>query len=121
MEFKHKSIQHTKQETDQATVIGSKLSELANDTDEFIDFDEADPPTLSPYQQSLLKILHHEAIISLNRPIMASNKSGSSYDAALQQCIGSARFIISSLHDAIQPGPTQRQAPFSLFWPSFTW
>ena len=121
MEFKHKCIKHTKQETDQSTVIASKLSELANDIDEFIDLDEADPPTLSPYQESLLRILHHEAIISLNRPIMASNKSGSSYDAALQQCIGSARFIISSLHNAIQLDTTRRQFPFSLFWPSFTW
>ncbi|OAG11281.1 uncharacterized protein CC84DRAFT_1079410 [Paraphaeosphaeria sporulosa] len=121
MEFKHKSIQHAQRETDQAMVITSKLVKLANDVDEFIDFDENHPPTLSPFHSTLLKILHHESVVSLNRPIIASNSSGSTYEAALQQCIGSARAIITSLHDAIATTPLREQASFTLFWPSFTW
>ncbi|KAL5442322.1 hypothetical protein PMIN05_004080 [Paraphaeosphaeria minitans] len=121
MEFKHKSIQHAKRETDQAMVITSKLVKLANDVDEFIDFDENHPPTLSPFHNTLLKILYHESVISLNRPIIASNSSGSTYEAALQQCIGSARAIVTSLHDAITSTPHDEQASFNLLWPSFTW
>lgn len=121
MEFKHKCIQHTQQETDQAIIITSKLAKLANDVDEFIDSDESNPPTLSPFHDSLLKVLYHESVISLNRPIIAANSSGSSYEAALQQCIGSARSIITSLHKAIKPTSTQPQISFNLLWPSFTW
>lgn len=121
MEFKHKCIQHTQRETDQSVIITSKLSKLANDIGEFVDFDEHDPPTLSPYHESLLDIIHHEAVISLNRPIIASKRSGSSYDAALQQCICSARFIITSLHKSIESASTEPEKSFGLLWPSFTW
>lgn len=121
MEFKHKSIQHAQRETDQAMVITSKLAKLSNHVDEFIDFDESDPPTLSPFHDTLLKVLYHESVISLNRPIIASNSSGSTYDAALQQCIGSARSIIVSLHGAITSTPYGAQNSFGLLWPSFTW
>jgi hypothetical protein len=121
MEFKHKSIQHAQRETDQAIVITSKLAKLANDVDEFIDFDEHEPPTLSPFHDTLLKILYHESVISLNRPIIASNSNGSTYEAALQQCIGSARAIITTLHRAIMPASNEGQLSFNLLWPSFTW
>ena len=121
MEFKHKCIQHAQRETDQATVITSKLAKLANDIDEFIDFDENDPPTLSPFHESLLKMMYHESIISLNRPIIASNTSGSTYEAALQQCIGSARAIITTLHSAITSTSRRELSSFNLLWPSFTW
>ena len=121
MELKHKCIQHTRRETDQSTMITSQLSKLANDIGEFIDLDEVEPPTFSSYHKSLLEIMYHEAVISLNRPIIASKKSGPSYDAALQQCIASARFIITALHNAIKPASAESQRSFSLLWPSFTW
>lgn len=121
MEFKHKCIQHTQRETDQAVVISSKLSKLANDVEEFIDSDECDPPTLSTFHQTLLSVLYHESVISLNRPIVASYGSGSAYNAALQQCIGSARSIITALHKAIKPVSNRPQTLFPLLWPSFTW
>lgn len=121
MEFKHKCIQHTRRETDQAVVITSKLSKLANDVEEFIDSDESDPPTLSAFHQTLLNVLYHESVISLNRPIVASYGSGSTYNAALQQCIGSARSIVTSLHKAIKSTSKQSQYAFPLLWPSFTW
>lgn len=121
MEFKHKCIQHAQRETDQAIVITSELTKLANDIDEFIDFDANDPPTLSAFHDTLLKLLYHESIISLNRPIIASNSSGSTYEAALQQCIGSARSIVTSLHSAITSASQEGQASFALLWPSFTW
>lgn len=121
MEFKHKSIQHAQRETDQAMVITSKLAKLANNVDEFIDFDENEPPTLSPFHDTLLRILYHESVISLNRPIIASNSSGSTYEAALQQCIGSARAIVTSLHAAITSTSHGKQVSFNLLWPSFTW
>lgn len=121
MEFKHKSIQHAQRETDQAMVITSKLAKLANDVDEFIDFDENEPPILSPFHNTLLKVLYHESVISLNRPIIASNSSDSTYDAALQQCIGSARAIVTSLHGAIMSASHGGRVSFNLLWPSFTW
>jgi hypothetical protein len=69
MELKHKCIQHTRRETDQSTVITSQLSKLANDIGEFVDFDDVEPRTLSSYHKSILDIMYHEAVISLNRPI----------------------------------------------------
>lgn len=121
MEFKHKCIQHSQRETDQSVVIASKLTKLANDVDEFIEFDENDPPTLSAFHNTLLGMLHHESVISLNRPILASKKSGSAYEGALQQCIGSARSIITSLFNAITTSSRGEHAKFNLLWPSFTW
>lgn len=90
--------------------------------EEFID-DEKDPPILSMHHQAVLTILYHESVISLNRPILAASGKGSAYDAALQQCIGASRSIITTLHKAIQP--PQRtllsQALSVLLWPSVTW
>ena len=120
MELRNKSIQHSQKETDQAVAITAKLTQWWNDIEEFSDFES---PVMSTYHRTILIVLHHESIISLNRPILALSTTGSAYHAALQQCLGSSRSIISTLHEAIVPGRNggEQHVALSLLWPSFTW
>jgi len=120
MELRNKSIQHSQRETDQAVAITAKLAQWWNDIEEFSDFES---PVMSAYHRTILIVLHHESIISLNRPILALSTTGPAYHAALQHCIGSSRSIISTLHEAITPGRngSEQHVALSLLWPSFTW
>ena len=120
MELRNKSIQYRHTETDQALMITTKLARWWNDIEEFID---SDTPVVSTYHQAVLTVLHHESVISLNRPILASSSKSSAYSAALQHCIGSSRSIISTLHTKILPkgNDGQQKLTLTLLWPSFTW
>ncbi|KAH7125226.1 fungal-specific transcription factor domain-containing protein [Dendryphion nanum] len=121
MELRNKSIRYIQKSTDQATVINGKLAQWWNDVEGFLDSDCDE--FLSPYFITVLTVLKHESIIALNRPILASSREDPSYNSALQNCIGSARSIITTLHQAIKPdlNPHRSSAPMSLLWHSCTW
>ncbi|PSN68638.1 hypothetical protein BS50DRAFT_321301 [Corynespora cassiicola Philippines] len=122
MELRNKSISARQEGADLDVVITAKLARWWNDVEEFIDSDENDPPAMSTYHRTVLTILYHESLISLNRPILASLNMGSAYNAALQYCIASSRSIISTLHKAIKPVRNSEQAnPVPLLWHTFTW
>jgi hypothetical protein len=105
---------------DRATAITARLGQWWNDIEDLQDAEEDQYASI--YHVTVLTVLKHEAIISLNRPALAASRQGPAYDAALQCCIGSARAIITTLHKAIKPrGGPQKDAPLSLLWPSFTW
>jgi hypothetical protein len=120
MELRNKSIQHSERETDQAVAITAKLAQWWNDIEEFSDIAS---PVMSTYHRTVLIVLHHESIISLNRPILALSTTTPAYHAALQHCLGSSRSIISALHEAIcqERNDSEQRAAQSLLWPSFTW
>jgi hypothetical protein len=117
MELRNKSIKHSRKEPGQAVAITAKLAQWWNDIEDFTD---SESPIFSTYHRTVLTILHHESIISLNRPVLAISTTGSAYDVSLQHCLGSSRSIISTLHGAISP-PLGSSDPHALLWPSFTW
>ena len=59
----------------------------------------------------------------LPTPVLAPSRKDVAYDAALQQCINSARSIITTLHSAIQTKSSigTIHNPLALLWPSCTW
>jgi hypothetical protein len=101
--------------------ITARLTEWWNDVQEYNDTEGQN--AASEYPHIILTMLKHESIISLHRPILAASSRDAKYDAALQQCIGSARSIITTLHQAISLGPGISWEPrrLSLLWPSCTW
>lgn len=99
--------------------INTNLTKWWNEVEEYLDVTEmpsagASALPLRPSQCTTLHLLKSESIIALNRSILATSKSSSSYSAALQNCIGAARSTINILHSALQAGTP-------LLWPSTTW
>lgn len=121
MELRNKSIGYVQKGGDQATVINGKLAQWWNDVESFHDSEDSELP--SPYFMTILTILKHESIIALNRPILAASKDDPAYNTALQNCIGSARAIITTLYQAIKTGSKVQSSspPMSLLWHSCTW
>ncbi|KFY31346.1 hypothetical protein V493_01186 [Pseudogymnoascus sp. VKM F-4281 (FW-2241)] len=126
-ELRNKSVLYKQTETDDATVIDAKLSKWWNEVDEYLESSSHESLPISRYHQVTLVVLRYESIIALNKFTVATSKKGSVYDAALQNCIGAARGIISTLHKALGPQntgfSTTHEVPGScgLLWPSFTW
>jgi hypothetical protein len=121
IELRNKSLHYVQNDPDRATSIIAKLSQWWNDVEDYIDPDSQH--AASPYAIVILTLLRHESIISLYRPVLANSRKDVAYDAALQQCINSARSIITTLHNAIQtkPRPGVLHHPLALLWPSCTW
>jgi hypothetical protein len=121
IELRNKSLHYVQRDPDKATAITAKLAQWWNDVEDFHDT-EGDH-NASAYHRVILTILKHESVISLNRPTLAASRHGHAYDAALQQCIGSARAIITILHKAIRPRNEleSRAEALALLWPSCTW
>jgi hypothetical protein len=121
IELRNKSLHYVQRDPDQGTAITAKLAQWWNDIEDTND--EENEQRLSNYSSVVLTLLKHESIISLHRPILAASRRGVEYDAALQLCVGSARSIITLLHDAIKPMDDTLRAhePMALLWPSSTW
>jgi hypothetical protein len=123
VELRNKSILHSHASQAEAAHVTGELAQWWNEV-----YDDVNPidepasagleqePILQPYHRLLLMVLRHEAIISLNRPLLASEKPSAGYKTALQTCIGSSRALLAALrkHMSSEPGSP-------LFWPGFTW
>lgn len=117
IELRNKSLHYVQKDPDRATAITARLTQWWNDVEDF--YDTEDDQNASAYHRTVLTMLKHESVISLNRPTLAASRQGHAYDAALQQCIGSAKAIITTLHKAIRP--RSEIAALALLWPSCTW
>ncbi|GAQ12230.1 hypothetical protein ALT_9551 [Aspergillus lentulus] len=137
LELRNKSILHSRNNTLEATYVNGELAQWWNEVyddvypmGEQLECPSEHEPSLQPYHRLLLVVLRHEAIISMNRPLLAAERLSPEYKPALQSCIESSRSLISALRaylltpnssqsgqDAADSG--QHQAP--LTWPSFTW
>ncbi|KAH7396899.1 fungal-specific transcription factor domain-containing protein [Phaeosphaeria sp. MPI-PUGE-AT-0046c] len=117
IELRNKSLHYVHRDPDQATSINAKLTQWWNDIEDFYDGDNAQE--MATYCSLILTLLKHESIISLNRPILAASCEGVEYDAALQLCVGSARSIVTNLHDALKA--KDQNPSLVLLWPSCTW
>ncbi|KAF2844897.1 hypothetical protein T440DRAFT_409262 [Plenodomus tracheiphilus IPT5] len=118
MELRNKSVHYVQKDPEKATAITAKLSQWWNDVEEYSDRDGE--PSVS-YSSTILTVLKHESIISLHRPILSASVQGPMYNAALHQCIGSARCIIKTLHNAINKENDATGDGLCMFWPSLTW
>jgi hypothetical protein len=121
IELRNKSLHYVQKDPDRATLLTTRIAQWWNDIEDLQDV--PDHQQLSPYRMMVLKLLKHESIISLHRPILAASREGAEYDAALQLCIGSARSIITILFDALRYRNESMtiQSTLTLLWPSCTW
>ncbi|KAJ5644042.1 transcriptional regulator family: Fungal Specific TF [Penicillium longicatenatum] len=123
LELRNKSILHSHAGTAEASQVNGELTQWWNEVYDDVypieDESEAGPdqnPILTPYHRLLVMILRHEAIISMNRPLLAAEKPNPDYKNALQTCIGSSRSLLAALKKYMS---SSSDAP--LTWPSFTW
>ncbi|KAJ5925576.1 transcriptional regulator family: Fungal Specific TF [Penicillium verhagenii] len=125
LELRNKSILHSHAGTGEASHVNGELSQWWNEV-----YDDVNPiednsdtpgdlqqnPIFAPYHRLLLMVLRHEAIISMNRPLLAAEKPNPDYKNALQTCIGSSRSLLAALRKFMS---SSSETP--LTWPSFTW
>ncbi|KAJ5167742.1 uncharacterized protein N7482_003336 [Penicillium canariense] len=123
LELRNKSVLHSHAGALEASHVNGELSQWWNEVyddvnpvDDYADAESGARPVLTPYHRLLLKILRHEAIISMNRPLLATDKPTPDYKHALQTCIASSRSLLAALKEYMSSGSN---APLS--WPSFTW
>ncbi|KAJ5670716.1 fungal-specific transcription factor domain-containing protein [Penicillium maclennaniae] len=122
LELRNKSILHSHAGAVEATHVNGELSQWWNEVyDDVNPIEDADPessqdPALAPYHRLLLFVLRHEAIISMNRPLLAVEKPNPDYKMALQTCIASSRSLLAALKKYMSTSPDT-----PLTWPSFTW
>jgi hypothetical protein len=123
VELRNKSVLHSHASQVEATHVTGELSQWWNEVyddvnpiDELAEAGADQEPALQPYHRLLLMILRHEAIISLNRPLLAAENPSADYKNALQTCIGSSRSILAALRKHMS---STSESPLS--WPCFTW
>ncbi|KAJ5624499.1 hypothetical protein N7510_000808 [Penicillium lagena] len=125
LELRNKSILHSHPSSLEAARVNGEMSQWWNEVydDVYPVEDDGDTRSLHPYHQSLLMVLRNEAIISMNRPLLAAEKPSPEYKNALQTCIESSRSLLLGLNryraSASREEQTRSDAPLS--WPSFTW
>lgn len=123
LELRNKSILHSHAGTVEASHVNGELSQWWNEVYDDVNpiEDHADPESgqdrvLAPYHRLLLLVLRHEAIISMNRPLLAAEKPNPDYKNALQTCIASSRSLLAALRKYMSSSSDE-----PLTWPSFTW
>ncbi|GKZ26554.1 hypothetical protein AbraIFM66951_002611 [Aspergillus brasiliensis] len=125
IELRNKSVLHSHASPIEASYVNGELSQWWNEVydDVYPTEDEEDPEAiqdspLAPYHRLLLIVLRHEAVISMNRPLLTAEKPNQDqdYKNALQTCIESSRSVLAALKKYMS---FPAQAPMT--WPSFTW
>jgi len=136
LELRNKSLQHRKENDEMATLIHAELAKWWNEVQDILDMDpwdnkqlgsggDTDAPLLHQSHKLLLLVLKQELIISLNRPLLASEKTSNSYAAALQTCIGASQKIIHTLKKFLVKSSNSNadgsvKGHAVLVWPSLT-
>ncbi len=124
IELRNKSIIHREDSIDSTQALHGELTHWWNEVYDDVhplEFDDGDPnpsTSIAPFHRVLLTVLRHEAIISMNRPLLAAEASSPEYRTALQICIESSRSLLTTLR---QYQSTASVPSVPLVWPSFTW
>ncbi|KAJ5493381.1 hypothetical protein N7539_002127 [Penicillium diatomitis] len=123
LELRNKSIYHSNATPAEVSRVNGEIAKWWNQAydDVYSAEDGADtqvstPSTLRRCHQLLLEVLRHEAIISMNRPVLAVERPNPEYKLALQVCIASSRSLLLALKNHLS---SAFDAP--LAWPSYTW
>ncbi|KAF9889856.1 hypothetical protein FE257_006946 [Aspergillus nanangensis] len=126
VELRNKSILHSQESSITATQVNGELTQWWNEVYDDVyqessdDGDGNSPASLAPLHRLLLIVLRYESVISMNRPLLATDAAAPEYKTALQVCIESSRSLIVALRRYL-PGAGGETAPIPLVWPSFTW
>ncbi|CBF76707.1 hypothetical protein AN4821.2 [Aspergillus nidulans FGSC A4] len=124
IEVRNKSIIHREDSMDATQALHGELTHWWNEVYDDVyplGVDDADTivsSPIAPFHRTLLIALRHEAIISLNRPLLAAEAASPEYRTALQICIESSRSLITTLRQFLAES-SGSSTP--LIWPSFTW
>lgn len=129
MELRNKMVAQRADSLERAMMINAKLTQWWNNVEDSIEQAEIQESPFSTLHKAVFKVLKHESIIALNRPLLTSSKKTASYAGALHTCIAASKSIISVLHTLVAPlnepkatSPGQNPNLYlPLFWPSFTW
>ncbi|KAL5049927.1 hypothetical protein BDW71DRAFT_139625 [Aspergillus fruticulosus] len=124
IELRNKSINHREDSMDATQALHGELTHWWNDVyddvypleDDNVDTNRFTP--IAPFHRILLIVLRHEAIISLNRPLLAGEAASPEYRTALQICIESSRSLLTTLRQYLAE---TSGSSVPLIWPSFTW
>ncbi|PWY75733.1 C6 transcription factor [Aspergillus eucalypticola CBS 122712] len=125
IELRNKSVLHSHASPVEASYVNGELSQWWNEvyddvypTEDDEDTETREDSPLASYHRLLLIVLRHEAIISMNRPLLTAEKPNQDqdYKNALQTCIESSRSALAALKKYMS---SPSQAPMT--WPSFTW
>ena len=123
VEVRNKCFQHSHPSPRDAANVAGELGQWWNEVyddvcpiDEHTDDDSEQGPILQPYHRLVLTVLRHEAVISLNRPLLAAGRPSPDYGNALQTCIASSRSLLAAMKRHVSSSPEPQ-----LSWPSFTW
>jgi hypothetical protein len=124
MELRNKRVERRADSQENALSIQAELTRWWNEVEDSLEQAEVSGTPLSTPHQTVLRVVKHECVISLNRPLLASSKDSANYAAALQSCISASKSIIKALHTLAHPAVAissidEQHAP--LFYPSFTW
>ncbi|RDW86238.1 CeGAL family transcription factor [Aspergillus mulundensis] len=123
VELRNKSINHREDSVDATQALHGELTHWWNDVYDDVyplEHDDTDNNLETPiaqFHRTLLIVLRQEAIISLNRPLLAAEASSPEYRTALQVCIESSRSLLTTLRQYLVDTP----GSVPLVWPSFTW
>lgn len=128
LELRNKSIVTRQDTADRAIVVQTELARWANEIQDTVEEaesgDEAEEGVSSGHRLVLL-LSKYESLISLNRPMMASDASTPSWSAAMQACISAAKSICITMkrHANRNKGPDTARPTLAapMLWPSFTW
>ncbi|KAL4800559.1 fungal-specific transcription factor domain-containing protein [Aspergillus venezuelensis] len=122
IELRNKSIIHREDSIDATQALHGELTHWWNEVYDDVypiehdDPNAATPNSITPFHRLLLIVLRHEAIISMNRPLLAAEASSPEYRTAIQICIESSRSLLTSLRQYLTSDTS-----IPLIWPSFTW
>lgn len=126
LELRHKSIAIRHDTMDRAMLVQSELAKWANDvhekteTAEFENQEDHATKSMPASHRTLLSIMHHESIITLNRPLLASHIKTPASQAALQACISASRSLIDTIITK-DPQRSEISSHNIMVWPLLTW
>jgi hypothetical protein len=129
LELRNKAIAIRHDSVDRTMLVQSELSRWANDVHDTIqdrmgDGDETAPNRKTPIplcHRTILSIMHHESLIVLNRPLLASKSKNPTSNAALQACIAASRAILDTIATHRTESTDQSVKDSIMVWPQLTW
>lgn len=132
LELRNKAIVTRQDTADRAIVVQTELSKWSNEIQdtveevELADGEDSDRPGISPSHRLVLLLSKYESLISLNRPMIASDASTPSWSAAMQACISAAKSICITMKrharaNKVPDDQARHTLTAPMLWPSFTW